>query len=681
MPVQVEACLTRASRAHSRARVCAAQLTGAGQGMQVHGRVCAAHPGDLLHAGLPCLITSAQVVLRSVHCVAAYRHLQPQVLSTNVLRTGQECGELLQTMTPDALSASTPQQQQEQGACNASCCSIWCCASGVRLGLPDTPSSLASAALSLPSSPADPSPQPEACLVGAGPKVLCRHVQCRVAPAPRVRKASDAAAHSQRHEDALRGLPQHLQVRCLSAGVGSGERWGGVSSTWHAAALQRSSTLHSTVFVSQRSCTRRLDEAWSCTLSSSKQCWAELTSRQGLAPAPGTHPGRRCNCANKQLWQAPARHSLQVQLSRRADGAGGALRQCAEQGVHLQHGHVPQREVPEAGDVEEGDLVCALHKVAPSQLQAGLRSAPSTGLLTHTPSRMARQCGGRIQQSAVQMREAGAAHTPGRLRHAWTGRPRLRTSLSPEASRTSYWSPLVTTRSPLSFARTSRQAMTRFARPLARPAQRAQAPAGRRPSAGRRALALHRCQRPGRAHQHAEGDRVASRQDACVAGWLTVQAQGGLRCGGGRCTWGLRLAHWLGGRALQEALQQVQAGRPALLRVELRAAHVPPLQGGHKGAPVLRRSCDPALRLSARRGPADQPALVGPVQHRQGSVQGTRSQVRWAPPSQTPGSAAQGGRPHNGQQSALGQVGQAAAWAGAGPPEGVHKVYAPPAYA
>mmetsp|Transcript_4991 Transcript_4991/g.8662 ORF Transcript_4991/g.8662 Transcript_4991/m.8662 type:complete len:228 (-) Transcript_4991:745-1428(-) len=43
-----------------------------------------------------------------------------------------------------------------------------------------------------------------------------------------------------------------------------------------------------------------------------------------------------------------------------------------------------------------------------------------------------------------------------------TGLPRFLTLLSPSFSRTSYWSPLVTTRSPLSFARTSRHAITRF---------------------------------------------------------------------------------------------------------------------------------------------------------------------------------------------------------------------------
>lgn len=46
-----------------------------------------------------------------------------------------------------------------------------------------------------------------------------------------------------------------------------------------------------------------------------------------------------------------------------------------------------------------------------------------------------------------------------------TGLPRLRTSPPEEVppSRTSYWSPLVTTRSPLSFVRTSSATTTRFA--------------------------------------------------------------------------------------------------------------------------------------------------------------------------------------------------------------------------
>jgi hypothetical protein len=45
--------------------------------------------------------------------------------------------------------------------------------------------------------------------------------------------------------------------------------------------------------------------------------------------------------------------------------------------------------------------------------------------------------------------------------------PRFRTSPPSELdSRTSYESPFVTTKSPLSFERTSRHAMTRFARPL-----------------------------------------------------------------------------------------------------------------------------------------------------------------------------------------------------------------------
>ena len=50
-------------------------------------------------------------------------------------------------------------------------------------------------------------------------------------------------------------------------------------------------------------------------------------------------------------------------------------------------------------------------------------------------------------------------------------RERVRTWLPwVSVSRTSYWSPLVTTRSPASFARTSRHAMTRFASPRTRPA-------------------------------------------------------------------------------------------------------------------------------------------------------------------------------------------------------------------
>ena len=41
---------------------------------------------------------------------------------------------------------------------------------------------------------------------------------------------------------------------------------------------------------------------------------------------------------------------------------------CALQGLRLQHGEVRQREVAEAGDVKEGDLVGALRKVALRQL-------------------------------------------------------------------------------------------------------------------------------------------------------------------------------------------------------------------------------------------------------------------------------------------------------------------------
>ena len=53
-----------------------------------------------------------------------------------------------------------------------------------------------------------------------------------------------------------------------------------------------------------------------------------------------------------------------------------------------------------------------------------------------------------------------------------TGRPRLRTSF-PDVllSLTSYWSPLVTTRSPASLALTSKQAMTLLASPRALPAK------------------------------------------------------------------------------------------------------------------------------------------------------------------------------------------------------------------
>mmetsp|Transcript_24178 Transcript_24178/g.52815 ORF Transcript_24178/g.52815 Transcript_24178/m.52815 type:complete len:381 (+) Transcript_24178:1082-2224(+) len=80
-------------------------------------------------------------------------------------------------------------------------------------------------------------------------------------------------------------------------------------------------------------------------------------------------------------------------------------------------------------------------------------------------SSMGRSARGKSRKPMMLRKVTSSAPSSKYLAASSTGLPRLRTSLSPPFSRTSYWSPLVTTRSPASFDRTSRHAITRLARP------------------------------------------------------------------------------------------------------------------------------------------------------------------------------------------------------------------------
>lgn len=137
------------------------------------------------------------------------------------------------------------------------------------------------------------------------------------------------------------------------------------------------------------------------------------------------------------------------------------------------------------------------------------------------------------------------------------------TSLVDPVSRTSYWSPLVTTRSPLSLARTSRHAITRLARPRGRPI-------GARWSGRRRCCESQST--PSQRHLKLADLPTALGKHAAVAHQpqvlLTQPAPPSPPLTAGCCSLRRSRCRKLG---VQEAAQDVQPRGAALLRVELRA--------------------------------------------------------------------------------------------------------------
>ncbi len=87
-----------------------------------------------------------------------------------------------------------------------------------------------------------------------------------------------------------------------------------------------------------------------------------------LATAKQKQAGSAQQCASGQRASVLTVRWLVYCMMVMIEGRGSAVVQRVGSWTHLQHGEVAQGEVPEPGDVEEGDLVSALPEVAPRQL-------------------------------------------------------------------------------------------------------------------------------------------------------------------------------------------------------------------------------------------------------------------------------------------------------------------------